>query len=128
MPFDLSQVMFLTTANDASTIPGPLYDRMDVIELPSYTSEEKYQIAVRHLIPKQLAKNGLTKKQLRITPAGVRDLIENYTREAGVRTLERRIADLCRKSRQKCGGKSRRGHVPDGFAQKHGRTVGAAPV
>ena len=98
MPFDLSQVMFLTTANDASTIPGPLYDRMDVIELPSYTSEEKYQIAVRHLIPKQLAKNGLTKKQLRITPAGVRDLVENYTRDAGVRTLERRIADLCRKA------------------------------
>ena len=98
MPFDLSQVMFLTTANDASTIPGPLYDRMDVIELPSYTAEEKYQIATRHLLSKQRKKNGLDPSQLRITPAAMRDLIENYTREAGVRTLERRIADLCRKA------------------------------
>lgn len=98
MPFDLSQVMFLTTANDASTIPGPLYDRMDVIELPSYTAEEKYQIATRHLLNKQRKKNGLGSRQLRITPAAMRDLIEAYTREAGVRTLERRIADLCRKA------------------------------
>lgn len=97
MPFDLSQVLFLTTANDASTIPGPLYDRMDVIELPSYTHEEKFHIAVKHLIPKQIHKHGLDGRRVKITPAAVHDLIDGYTREAGVRTLERTIAALCRK-------------------------------
>lgn len=98
MPFDLSQVLFLTTANDASTIPGPLYDRMDVIELPSYTHEEKYHIAVKHLIPKQIKKHGLDSKTVKITPAAVHEIIDGYTREAGVRTLERTIASLCRKA------------------------------
>ena len=97
MPFDLSQVLFLTTANDASTIPGPLYDRMDVIELPSYTHEEKFNIAVKHLIPKQIRKHGLEPKRAKITPAAVHELIDGYTREAGVRTLERTIGALCRK-------------------------------
>ncbi len=97
MPFDLSQVLFLTTANDASTIPGPLYDRMDVIELPSYTHEEKFNIAVKHLIPKQIRKHGLEPKRIKITPAAVHELIDGYTREAGVRTLERTIGALCRK-------------------------------
>lgn len=98
MPFDLSQVLFLTTANDASTIPDPLYDRMDVIELPSYTHEEKFHIATKHLIPKQIRKHGLDPKLVKINAAAVREIIDSYTREAGVRTLERTIAALCRKA------------------------------
>ena len=98
MPFDLSKVLFITTANDASTIPEPLFDRMDVITLYSYTHEEKFQIATKHLIPKQLKKHGIASKQLKITPPAVHALIDGYTREAGVRTLERQIASLCRKS------------------------------
>ena len=97
MPFDLSNVMFLTTANDASSIPAPLYDRMDVINLYSYTHEEKFQIATKYLIPKQLKKHGLTAKQLKINAKAVRELIDSYTREAGVRSLERTIASICRK-------------------------------
>ncbi|WP_416200827.1 MAG: Lon protease [Thermocaproicibacter melissae] len=97
MPFDLSNVMFLTTANDASEIPEPLYDRMDVITLGSYTHEEKYHIAAEHLIPKQLKKHGITPKMLKITPAAIHKLIDAYTREAGVRNLERQIAAICRK-------------------------------
>ncbi|QAT49607.1 endopeptidase La [Caproiciproducens sp. NJN-50] len=97
MPFDLSNVLFITTANDASAIPEPLYDRMDVITLGSYTHLEKYNIAVKHLIPKQLKKHGIASAQLRITPEAVHKLIDGYTREAGVRTLERNIASLCRK-------------------------------
>ena len=101
MAFDLSHVLFITTANDASRIPAPLYDRMDVIELPSYTFEEKYQIAVRHLIPKQLSEHGILKSQLKFSPAATKKIIEGYTREAGVRTLERRIAEICRKTAKK---------------------------
>jgi ATP-dependent Lon protease len=98
MPFDLSQVLFLTTANDASTIPGPLLDRMDVINLYSYTHEEKFQIATKHLLPKQLKKHGLTSKQLKIAPLAMREIIDGYTKEAGVRGLERCIATICRKT------------------------------
>lgn len=98
MPFDLSNVLFITTANDASEIPEPLYDRMDVITLGSYTHEEKFHIATEHLIPKQLKKHGMSRKMLRITPAAVHKLISAYTREAGVRSLERQIASICRKS------------------------------
>ncbi len=97
MPFDLSKVLFITTANDASAIPEPLYDRMDVITLGSYTHEEKYHIAMEHLIPKQLKKNGMDQKGLHFTPAAVRKMIDAYTREAGVRQLEREIASVCRK-------------------------------
>ena len=97
MPFDLSEVLFITTANDYSAIPAPLLDRMDVITLGSYTHEEKYQIASRHLIPKQLRKNGIPAKSLKLTPAALHTLIDGYTREAGVRTLERQIASICRK-------------------------------
>ena len=97
IPFDLSRVLFLTTANDASQIPGPLYDRMDVIELNSYTREEKFHIAKEHLVRKQLKANGLTASQMRLTDAAVYDLIDYYTKEAGVRSLERQIASLCRK-------------------------------
>lgn len=101
LPFDLSQVLFIVTANDASRIPGPLYDRMDIIELGSYTLEEKRNIAAHHLIKKQLAKHGLTSAQLKFSKAGITDLIEGYTREAGVRTLERTIAAICRKVAKK---------------------------
>lgn len=97
MPFDLSKVMFITTANDYSAIPEPLLDRMDVITLGSYTHEEKYHIASKHLIPKQLKKHGMNAKMLKITPAAIHELIDGYTREAGVRNLERQIASICRK-------------------------------
>ena len=97
VPFDLSRVLFLTTANDASLIPAPLYDRMDVIELNSYTREEKFHIAKEHLIKKQLKANGLRASQMKLTDDAVYDLIDYYTREAGVRGLERQIASLCRK-------------------------------
>ena len=98
LPFDLSEVMFVTTANDASSIPAPLYDRMDVIHLPSYTAEEKKKIARRHLLKKQLKKHGLNGKQLKLSDSGLSRLIECYTSEAGVRTLERQVATLCRKT------------------------------
>ncbi|MCQ2416260.1 MAG: endopeptidase La [Oscillospiraceae bacterium] len=98
LPFDLSQVMFLTTANNASTIPAPLLDRMDVIELNSYTREEKFHIAKNHLVKKQIKANGLKASQMKLTDAAIYDLIDYYTKEAGVRTLERTIASLCRKA------------------------------
>ncbi len=101
LPFDLSKVLFITTANDASRIPGPLYDRMDVIELGSYTLEEKLQIASRHLVKKQLEKHGIKASQLKFSKQALRLLVDGYTREAGVRTLERMIASVCRKTAKK---------------------------
>lgn len=97
MPFDLSKVMFITTANDKSTIPAPLLDRMEIIELPSYTHEEKFNIAKRHLVPKQIKLHGLESKTFKINDKALRDVIDGYTREAGVRRLEQQIAALCRK-------------------------------
>ena len=98
IPVDLSKVMFITTANTTSTIPRPLLDRMEVIELSSYTDEEKLQIAKQHLLPKQLKEHGLKKTQLRVTDDAIRAIIRDYTRESGVRKLERQIAALCRKA------------------------------
>lgn len=98
LPFDLSNVLFLTTANDASAIPAPLYDRMDVITLGSYTHQEKFHIAAKHLIPKQLKKNGMNSDQLKISASAIHAIIDGYTREAGVRGLERMISEICRKS------------------------------
>ena len=98
LPFDLSQVFFITTANTTSTIPRALLDRMEVIELPSYTDEEKLQIARRHLIPKQRKKHGLKAVQLKLEDAAVREIIRSYTRESGVRVLERQLAAVCRKA------------------------------
>lgn len=98
VPFDLSDVLFITTANTTQTIEPPLLDRMDVIELTSYTREEKFNIAKKHLIPKQLKANGLTAAMLKISDKAVYILIDNYTKEAGVRKLERCIAKLCRKT------------------------------
>ena len=98
IPFDLSDVMFIATANTLDTIPRPLLDRMEVIELGSYTDEEKLMIAKNHLLPKQMAKHGLKKTQLRLTDDAIREMIACYTRESGVRKLERCIAELCRKA------------------------------
>ncbi len=96
-PYDLSKVLFITTANTLDTIPGPLRDRMEIIDLSGYTMEEKTEIARRYLVPKQLAANGLTDNNISFSVEGVRTAIEGYTREAGVRTLERVIGTLCRK-------------------------------
>ncbi len=98
IPVDLSDVMFITTANTLDTVPRPLLDRMEIIELGSYTDEEKLMIAKNHLIPKQMEKHGLKKSQLRITDDAIREMIRCYTRESGVRSLERRVADICRKT------------------------------
>ncbi|MBQ6944180.1 MAG: endopeptidase La [Ruminococcus sp.] len=101
VPFDLSKAVFITTANDVGNIPSPLLDRMELIELPSYTAEEKFHIAKDHLIPKQLGEHGLKGTQLKIADDAIDDIIAYYTREAGVRNLERRIASLCRKAAKK---------------------------
>ena len=101
VPFDLSKAVFITTANNVSAIPAPLLDRMEVIELPSYTAEEKFHIAKEHLVPKQLKEHGLKASQLRITDDAINELIQYYTKEAGVRSLERCIASLCRKTAKK---------------------------
>ena len=98
IPVDLSKVMFITTANTLDTIPRPLLDRMEVIELSSYTDEEKLEIAKRHLLPKQLKEHGLKRAQFHITDGALRTLIDRYTRESGVRVLERQLGKLCRKT------------------------------
>ena len=98
IPYDLSDVMFITTANTLDTVPRPLLDRMEIIELGSYTDEEKLMIAKNHLIPKQMAKHGIKKTQLRITEDAIREIITCYTRESGVRKLERCFAEVCRKA------------------------------
>ena len=98
IPYDLSDVMFITTANTLDTVPRPLLDRMEIIELGSYTDEEKVMIAKNHLIPKQLGKHGLKKSQLRISEDAIREIIHCYTRESGVRNLERSFAEICRKT------------------------------
>ena len=98
IPLDLSKVLFITTANTTSTIPRPLLDRMEVIELTSYTDEEKLQIAKRYLLPKQMKEHGLKKTSLRASDAALRAIISGYTRESGVRTLERTMGKLCRKT------------------------------
>lgn len=98
IPVDLSKVMFITTANTTDTIPRPLLDRMEVIKLSSYTDEEKVEIARRHLLPKQMAEHGLKKSALKISDDVLRAIIRDYTRESGVRLLERRIAAICRKA------------------------------
>ncbi|MCF0140597.1 MAG: endopeptidase La, partial [Mogibacterium sp.] len=101
IPFDLSKVMFITTANTTSTIPAPLLDRMEIIELSSYTEEEKLHIAQNYLIPKQMTEHAIRKNQLAFSDSAVRDIINYYTREAGVRNLEREIANVCRKVAKK---------------------------
>jgi len=97
IPYDLSKVLFITTANLLDTIPRPLLDRMEVLELPGYITLEKMEIAKRYLVPRQIDENGIPAKALRITDAGLRQIVNSYTREAGVRELERKIATICRK-------------------------------
>ena len=101
IPFDLSKVVFITTANSLDTIPRPLLDRMEVIEVNGYTEEEKVNIAEKYLIPKKVKEHGLKRDSVKITEAALRDMINYYTRESGVRNLERRIADVCRKCAMK---------------------------
>lgn len=101
VPLDLSDVLFIATANTTDTIPAPLLDRMEVVEVSGYTENEKFHIAKEHLINKQLKKNGLKKSNLRITDPAIRGMITSYTRESGVRSLERRIGEICRKTARK---------------------------
>lgn len=98
LPFDLSECLFITTANTLETVPRPLIDRMEVIELSSYTRREKLAIAKNHLIPKQLKRHGLNRRALKLTDEAIYEVIDCYTREAGVRNLERTVAELCRKA------------------------------
>ncbi len=97
VPFDLSKALFITTANDASQIPGPLYDRMEIIELYSYTAEDKFSIAKKHLVPRQVKNYGMNTKMIRFTDGALREIIGSYTKEAGVRTLDRVICKIIRK-------------------------------
>lgn len=101
IPFDLSKVMFITTANTADTIPAPLLDRMEIIEVSGYTEEEKVKIATKYLVPKELKANGLKKENFKISERALHDLVNFYTRESGVRNLQREIANLCRKVAKK---------------------------
>jgi ATP-dependent Lon protease len=116
VPFDLSKVMFVTTANTLDTIPGPLRDRMEVIQLAGYTEDEKLQIAKRYLVPRQIERNGLKKSWISISDAALRAIISAYTREAGVRNLEREIGTICRKVARQVAeqnhSRKARGRVP----------------
>ena len=120
IPLDLSGVLFIATANDASTIPRPLLDRMEVIEVSSYTENEKFHIAKKYLIPKQLERNGLTEEMLSFSDKAMEKIIHNYTREAGVRNLERRIGEICRKAaREFLEKKKKTVHITEGNLQKY---------
>ena len=120
IPLDLSGVLFIATANDVSTIPRPLLDRMEVIEVSSYTENEKFHIAKKYLVPKQLERNGLTGEMLSFSDKALEKIIHNYTREAGVRNLERRIGEICRKAAREFLEKKRKSvHITDGNLQKY---------
>ena len=119
LPFDLSRVMFITTANTLDTVPGPLRDRMETIEIAGYTADEKLQIAKRYLVPRQAERNGLKKSQLRITDPALRAVIADYTREAGVRELERQIGAIARKiARGVAEGDTPKGSVGEARARE----------
>lgn len=124
IPYDLSKVLFITTANSLDTIPSPLLDRMEVIELSGYTRNEKAEIAKRYLVPKEIEKNGLDSKKIEFTESGVYRLIDGFTREAGVRNLEREIGGICRKAATSFAeGKRKRKYVID--ADEVGALLGA---
>lgn len=125
LPFDLSKVMFITTANMEDTIPEPLLDRMEVLELSGYTDEDKLEIARTHLLPRQIKEHGLKPKQMSISDGAVFEVIRGYTREAGLRNLERELGSICRKLARRGGrgperalrGEDRRGAEVPGGAQ-----------
>lgn len=120
IPLDLSGVLFIATANDVSTIPRPLLDRMEVIEVSSYTENEKFHIAKKYLVPKQLERNGLTGEMLSFSDKALEKIIHNYTRETGVRNLERRIGEICRKAAREFLEKKRKSvHITEGNLQKY---------
>ena len=120
IPLDLSGVLFIATANDASTIPRPLLDRMEIIEVSSYTENEKFHIAKKYLVPKQLERNGLTEDMLSFSDKALEKIIHNYTREAGVRNLERRIGEICRKAAREFLEKKKKSvHITEGNIQKY---------
>jgi ATP-dependent Lon protease len=119
VPFDLSHVMFVCTANELDRVPGPLRDRMEVITLAGYSEDEKLQIAKRYLVPRQLERHGLRKSWLAISDAGLRTIIRDYTREAGVRSLEREIGAVCRKVAR--GVAEAQTAAPGADAQANGR-------
>ena len=120
IPLDLSGVLFIATANDVSTIPRPLLDRMEVIEVSSYTENEKFHIAKKYLVPKQLERNGFTGEMLSFSDKALEKIIHNYTREAGVRNLERRIGEICRKAaREFLEKKWKSVHITEGNLQKY---------
>ena len=120
IPLDLSGVLFIATANDVSTIPRPLLDRMEVIEVSSYTENEKFHIAKKYLVPKQLERNGLTGEMLSFSDKALEKIIHNYTRDAGVRNLERRIGEICRKAAREFLEKKRKSvHITEGNLQKY---------
>ena len=125
LPVDLSEVMFLCTANDMQTIPRPLRDRMEIIEVGSYTENEKMHIAVEHLLPKQMKQHGLTENQFSVSRKAMEKMIHQYTREAGVRGLERRLAALCRKADREILEKGQKQvHITERNLEKYlGKTV-----
>ena len=126
VPFDLSKVMFITTANTTETIPRPLLDRMEVIEVSGYTEEDKLKIARHYLVPKQIKENGLTKDNISFTKAGIKTIINYYTRESGVRNLEREIGTLCSKVARKIRDRRHREGQRD--RRKGGRIPGQEEV
>lgn len=124
IPYDLSKVLFITTANSLDTIPSPLLDRMEILELSGYTRNEKAEIAKRYLVPKEIEKNGLDDKRIRFTESGIYRLIDGFTREAGVRNLEREIGSVCRKAAAEFVEKNRKGkYVAD--SEAIGKLLGA---
>ena len=126
LPFDLSEVLFIATANILDTVPGPLRDRMEVIELAGYTTDEKLHIAKRYLVPRQISANGLKASQIEFAEAAVRAIIEEYTREAGVRELERQIGTICRKvAREVAEGQG--GQEGEGLGQARARAARPPP-
>ena len=108
LPFDLSNVMFITTANMTDPIPGPLKDRMEIIRLSGYTEQEKLNIAKSYLVPRQMTEHGITEKNISIQDKAILQAIAQYTREAGVRNLEREVAHLCRKVARKIAEETRK--------------------
>jgi ATP-dependent Lon protease len=119
VPFDLSKVLFIATANTMDSVPGPLRDRMEVIEIPGYTNSEKLDIAKRYLVPRQLEANGLTNKQATFKDSALREIIESYTREAGVRNLERSIGSVARAiAAEVVGGRSEKVTVDAAYVNK----------